>query len=105
MTKYLIAALALCVALLGGSGWLHLQQAKNAGVQKAEIAGWKKQNDGLVEAANRLQATLAARERQRAVTARETASLRLKLDAALAANTTWAETPVPAEVQKALEAP
>ena len=54
------------------------------------------------EALKRTQATLAHRERLRAATAREAASARASLAATAASNPTWANTPVPQEVQDAL---
>ncbi len=53
-------------------------------------------------ALKKTQATLTLREKQRAASARESASARASLNAATASNQPWAQTPVPQEVQDAL---
>lgn len=74
-------------------------------VAEAEVSRLAAENQGLQELRKLDQATLASVSRARAAIARESASLRLKLAAALDANRAWADQPVPKEVQDALEQP
>lgn len=92
---YRLAALALTLAALVAGGWYigHLRERAHTAEEAARTAQ---------AALKRTQATLAYREKLRATTARETASARASLAAAAASNPTWADAPVPKEVQDAL---
>lgn len=77
------------------SGWYigHLRAELHTAQEAAKTAQ---------EALKKTQATLAYREKLRATTARETASAQASLRAVSASNPTWAQAPVPQEVQDAL---
>ena len=102
MTQYLLMALAGLLALSGGLGWLSWQQRATIGAVRAEQTALQDALEGAQEARKRDQATLVARERQRAVTDRSEALQRASVDAAVSNNKDWASQPVPQEVQDAL---
>lgn len=91
----LIALLLTLAAVLGFA--LHRQIGATA-VAREEA---RTAQEGL----EKLQATSARRERQRAATARQEAAARHRLDAALAKSPEWADQPVPQEIQDALADP
>lgn len=95
MIKYLMAAiLVLGLLLTGSAALLKREYGRNAVLVEAQKAAQEqRKRDG---------ALLARRTAEKAATAREMASLRASLGAALAKNREWAEQPVPQEVQDAL---
>lgn len=105
----LTIAFGLAVAGLGLHAYVQKQRLESA---KLELASAEAKIGTLADELERAQAlrkldqaALALARREKAAIAREMASLRLSLDAALAANRAWAEQPVPKEVQDALSQP
>lgn len=103
MTKYLIAAIAALVLALAGVGYLLKGQIAKNGEQSQTIDTLTTALETADKQRKADQALLARRAREKAAIARESASLRLKLDRALAANPDWANQPVPQGVQDALK--
>lgn len=102
MTKYLIAALAALMVIIGALGYTVKQQVASAAVLKAEV---KSLTDAQKQAATRLKkdrATLVAREAKIASQARKLADAQQALSNALQAEKAWSDTDVPTTVQKAL---
>lgn len=92
---YRLAALVVTLLALVAGGWYigHLRADLRTAQEAARTAQ---------EALKKTQATLAYREKLRAASAREAASARASLASAAASNPTWAQAPVPKEVQDAL---
>lgn len=105
----LTIAFGLAVAGLGLHAYVQKQRLAATRVELAvaesEVSRLTAEIAGLQELRKADQAALASAQRDRAAIARKVASLRLSLDAALAANRGWAEQPVPKEVQDALSQP
>jgi len=90
----IIAVAAVLGALLGSGAYImHL---------RGELTTQREATRMAQEALKRTQATLALREKQRAASAQEAATVRASLGAALMSNRAWAEAPVPQEVQDEL---
>lgn len=94
----------LIAALMAGLGagtvwyWASARLAK----KDAQITALQASAQALAKARKDDAALLARRARANALARRETAALRLRLDAALAAQPEWASQPVPKEVRDAL---
>lgn len=104
MTKYLLIALAILSALLAGSGILLKRSYAEAGKVRAELSATQDALEGAQEAAKLNAKVSVARSKARASTARKSQVDRQALEKSLRSNNTWADQPVPADVQEALRA-
>lgn len=105
----LTIAFGLAVAGLGLHAYVQKQRLESSRIELAvaesRIAQLAVEIESLQELRKVDQAALASARREKAAIARKMASLKLSLDAALAANRAWADQPVPKEVQDALAQP
>lgn len=88
-----------------GAGMVWYAMADRLAAAKAEIRTLNSDLQRATEQRATDRATLASLAKKNAATARETASLRQRLDHSLFKNPEWAAQPVPKEVQDALRQP
>lgn len=102
LTKYLLLASVVLGLLTAGSVTLAYRMSVKAGAAQAEVARLTKAQEQVAEALKASQALSARLAKEKAAMARQEARKRLRVEEALIAEPTWAQTPVPKEVQDAL---
>lgn len=103
MRELYLGALALLLAFgLGAAGMYALVNPRLA-AERAKSASLVRAADALMAQRKVDQATLASLAKKNAVAARESASTRVRLQAAAASAAEWRDQPVPQEVQDALK--
>ena len=104
LVKVLGAVLIATLLALAGTGWLLRGQFERNGALVAEMQQLQATNTALLAARKADGRALTRLRKENAATARAAASARRSLEAAKAAEPTWATQPVPQAIQEALNA-
>jgi hypothetical protein len=102
MTRYLIYAILVLLALLGGAGWALKRSYAANGEQAATITALQDAAEALAEQGRKDRALIDKHAKGKALARAEAEKVRKAMEDSLFKNQEWAQTHIPAEVRDAL---